>query len=625
MGNLQVETIVADRLNPARIFAGSVAGLFISTDGGDNWQAAGLTQVGVSDLEIDADNRDTFYAVDRFKAGIYSTSDGGENWEEIGQEISDLVTEFSVGLTAHPKIGGLLYAVSEVGTFKSRDMGQTWEPAGLGLPSDGIREVSFSPAEPATLFAGTALGVFRLDPQELYFPLLQGSSADFTAIAVTNDLVGPTLIELEVRDSLGEIRQYPENPFDLRLETGKQVARLGAEFFGLGLEDERSGWVRLRAGWAELGSFFQFGSLDNPTVTRLDGSVAIREKSNTLYFNRIYDGPGTFPGLNGELDAETVLAVANPNQESILVSFSYFDGGGTLRFTEERRLPALGCIRARVTQIFRRPSRKEGFVKVAASGAGAVGFALIQVGDTLIGLNAATRTARELFSAQAAHGFAGSRIATEVKVLNTLDEFRGIKFEMIGADGSILAGPVTFGSSPMDSSEYDIGELFQLGSIDDPAVVGSLRVSSDDQRGGLIADVIFGDPDQARYAAALPLEDQLAIRGTFSQVANLNTGPLAAQTFTGLAFFNPGSEEVEIQITVLTFDCLEVGSATIRLGAGARFSDVLSNLIPDSAGQVGGSVVFESTGGVVAQQLFGNPLLDFLSAVPASVFETASP
>jgi len=230
-----------------------------------------------------------------------------------------------------------------------------------------------------------------------------------------------------------------------------------------------------------------------------------------------------------------------------------------------------------------------------------------------------------LFSAQAAHGFAGSRIATEVKVLNTLDEFRGIKFEMIGADGSILAGPVTFGSSPMDSSEYDIGELFQLGSIDDPAVVGSLRVSSDDQRGGLIADVIFGDPDQARYAAALPLEDQLAIRGTFSQVANLNTGPLAAQTFTGLAFFNPGSEEVEIQITVLTFDCLEVGSATIRLGAGARFSDVLSNLIPDSAGQVGGSVVFESTGGVVAQQLFGNPLLDFLSAVPASVFETASP
>ena len=327
LGNLQVETIIADRLNSARIFTGTVAGLFISTDGGDNWQAAGLTQVGVSDLEIDADNRDTFYAVDRLQVGIYRTSDGGANWEEIGQEISDQVTGFSIRLTAHPKLGGLLYVVSEVGTFKSRDRGETWKPAGLGLPSDEIRAVSFSPDEPATLFAGTALGVFRLDPQELYFPLLQGSASDFTAIAVTNDLIGPTLVELEVRDSLGFVKDYPENPNDMRLDTGKQVARLGAEFFGLGLEDERSGWVRLRAGWAELGSFFQFGSLDNPTVTRLDGSVAIREKSNTLYFNRIYDGPGTFPGLNGELDAETVLAVANPNQESILVSFSYFDGG----------------------------------------------------------------------------------------------------------------------------------------------------------------------------------------------------------------------------------------------------------------------------------------------------------
>ena len=615
LSSLQMTSLAVDPADPDRLYAGTTKGLYTTDDGGDNWQSLGL-DVYINEFEVGAEGSATLYANNRF-IGAFRTRDRGQTWKEMSD-----VPQTILGLAAHPFVDGTVFAFSSGGSFKSRDYGNTWEMASEGLPGDPIEDIIFSREQPATYLAGTVQGVYRLDPQEYYFSLLQGNSTDFTGLAVTNDLVGPTLVELEARQPLGELQSYPDNPHDERLEAGKQVARLGAEYFGLDLDRELDGWVRLRAGWADLGSFFQFGKLSGPTPTNLDGSVAIREKSKTLYFTRVYDGPGTYPAAEQPLDARTVLALANPNPHTITLTLSYFDGGGTLRLTAERVLAAFACLRARAVEIFDRPSLTQGIIKVEASGDGAVGFSLVEVGDTLIGLNAATRPAGQLFSAQLAHGTAGRRISTHLKVTNTLDAFRRYSSEAIASDGSVLAGPRVSNMSPMDSTEREVQELFDLGSIDNPAVVASLRMTATDGLGGLVADVIFGDPDEATFAAALPLDDRLAIRGAFSQVANLDQGPVAARTFTGLAFFNPGKTEVEIQLTVLTADGREVGSTTIQLGAGRRFSDVLSSLIPASAGQAGGSVLFEASDGVVAQQLFGNLVLDYLSAVPPTIFET---
>ena len=41
--------------------------------------------------------------------------------------------------------------------------------------------------------------------------------------------------------------------------------------------------------------------------------------------------------------------------------------------------------------------------------------------------------------------------------------------------------------------------------------------------------------------------------------------------------------------------------------------------IPATAGQEQGFIVVESTQPIVAQELFGNPVLDYLSAVPPTV------
>ena len=57
------------------------------------------------------------------------------------------------------------------------------------------------------------------------------------------------------------------------------------------------------------------------------------------------------------------------------------------------------------------------------------------------------------------------------------------------------------------------------------------------------------------------------------------------------------------------------------LGPGERMSEVLSTLLPATTGQVQGFVVVESDQPIIAQQLFGNPTLDYLSAVPPTIVQ----
>ncbi len=136
----------------------------------------------------------------------------------------------------------------------------------------------------------------------------------------------------------------------------------------------------------------------------------------------------------------------------------------------------------------------------------------------------------------------------------------------------------------------------------------------------MLGHVIFGDPFEARFAAALPMQATLLTQATFSQVANLDEGPVSGRTFTGLALFNPNLVEVTIRVTVFSEDCLEVGSTEIRLGRGERLSEVVAVLVPESAGQVRGYITLRATHPIVAQVLFGNGTLDFLSAVPPTIF-----
>lgn len=120
-------------------------GIFLSTDGGQNWQKVLYKNenVGGSDVEIDPSNPDVVYA------GLWEVRLGP--WEDGNQ---------------YNGTGG--------GLFKSTDGGKTWKPLTNGLPKGVVQvNLTIAPSQTSRLYAavagardnapGTDVGIYRSD------------------------------------------------------------------------------------------------------------------------------------------------------------------------------------------------------------------------------------------------------------------------------------------------------------------------------------------------------------------------------------------------------------------------------------------------------------------------------
>jgi photosystem II stability/assembly factor-like uncharacterized protein len=148
-------------------------GIYMTKDGGENWQAMGLEKTEhISKVIIHPTNNSTIYVAapgplwsDGADRGVYKTIDGGKTWEKIfyineKTGCADLIMD--------PKNPDILiatmwefrrkpYAFSSggpsSGIFKSMDGGKTWKPMRNGLPVGdlGRMAIAQAPSKPERL------------------------------------------------------------------------------------------------------------------------------------------------------------------------------------------------------------------------------------------------------------------------------------------------------------------------------------------------------------------------------------------------------------------------------------------------------------------------------------------
>ncbi len=134
----------------------------------DVWSSIGPVGGNVFALAIDPHAPATIYAgtgsgTQRFDSrgggGFFRTTNGGESWQPAG---IGLPGDAVLSLAIDPVTTSTLYlGTRNHGLFKSTDGGGTWTPPAASVASSRVFAIVVDPATPATVYAGTASAVLK--------------------------------------------------------------------------------------------------------------------------------------------------------------------------------------------------------------------------------------------------------------------------------------------------------------------------------------------------------------------------------------------------------------------------------------------------------------------------------
>jgi hypothetical protein len=170
MKGQSIRALSAAPSDPKILVAGTLQGVFRSTDGGVKWtqiSPAGSTELHeVESIAIDPVDPQTIYAGTWHLP--WKTTDGGEHWNNIKQGIIDDSDVFSI--IVDPKQPQVVYASACSGIYKSEDGGGRFSKV-QGIPSAArrTRVLMQDPERLGTVYAGTTEGLFRTDDAGSYW------------------------------------------------------------------------------------------------------------------------------------------------------------------------------------------------------------------------------------------------------------------------------------------------------------------------------------------------------------------------------------------------------------------------------------------------------------------------
>ena len=162
MRGQSIRALTAAASDPKILVAGTLKGVYRSTDGGDHWQLIspeGSQEIHeVESIAIDPANPQIIYAGTWHLP--WKTIDGGANWTSIKQGIIEDSDVFSI--IVDPKDSNVVYASACSGIYKSQNGGEKFQKV-QGIPSSArrTRVLMQDPQNLNIVFAGTTEGLFR--------------------------------------------------------------------------------------------------------------------------------------------------------------------------------------------------------------------------------------------------------------------------------------------------------------------------------------------------------------------------------------------------------------------------------------------------------------------------------
>jgi photosystem II stability/assembly factor-like uncharacterized protein len=166
------------------VFAGTTEGLWRTEDAGHTWKRLTGPEIIVNDVSIDAaDSQHVLIATNR--GGVLVSTDGGETFHASNAGFSARQITAMQRDRNHPGtvLVGVVNDKEWGGVFRSDNGGLKWEQRADGL--DGRDVFALAQAPDGGFLAGTAHGLFRLDPASETWMKIEAAPDRLPAVAVS--------------------------------------------------------------------------------------------------------------------------------------------------------------------------------------------------------------------------------------------------------------------------------------------------------------------------------------------------------------------------------------------------------------------------------------------------------
>jgi photosystem II stability/assembly factor-like uncharacterized protein len=199
-----VRALAINPITPSNLYAGvSGGGVYETVDGGTLWTPSsnGLSTLNVTAVAINPSNPSRVYAA-TLGGGVFITFNGGIMWTPVNDGVFETlppdVRALAVAIDPSSPTGVSEYAgtVSK-GVYKSTAGNGNWNNINAGLPFPtglDVRAVAVDPVKPATLYAATAAGVFRMTDRDPSWVPVNGGLTNLDVAALAINPINPSAV-----------------------------------------------------------------------------------------------------------------------------------------------------------------------------------------------------------------------------------------------------------------------------------------------------------------------------------------------------------------------------------------------------------------------------------------------
>ncbi len=514
--------------------------------------------------------------------------------------VAEPVTPIHVTLDGHGNAlatvnkNSILY-IRENGTTKElRCQGPEFTGNALAVGGSGFDETAFYISafdKIVKVNFQTAAGAV---PNTMIFPRLVQTAGESIGVAVVNHGADSVRLSFTAYEDTGNLLSTAtpgQNPATVDLDEGEQFVAVGPQIFGNSLNTNGS-WLRMTSERKDVAGFFL---TFDPALSTMDGTDVSGQVFTSMVFPEAAEGEISLVNVDDALHAEAEIRL-------------YDDQGLVQGSPVYRSIAPRSRFAASTTQLF--PSLATG----------ASGYILVTSSLGLAGLQVAVKPNIYSWALQAADGNGGARTLYSPQfvagsgyrsalTLVNLDILPAtVTLTWIRDEGLIVGRPVTLSIPARGRKVVSGPAVFEAGASNS----GYLSIRSDRL---LTGAVFFGDELGARMQTALPLVTTGLKDIIYSQVAQNEI------YYTGLAAINPGSTEAHLSVSVYDELGVEKGTGSETLGAGCRFSKLLTQIASGVPDMGRGYFRVKSDQPVFSFAVFGTTTFSVLSAVPAQAVE----